>query len=217
MTKPGALQNFFLRIGGYCLLPLVAVLLAALLLTGCSSIQRDPPIQVWDDMKLQPKFHPQGENELPFLSYGRDARRPPEGTVAQGHMMEQTAYFTGMDGDLYVGKSPVTLTAAVLHQGQTKFNVYCQPCHDKTGSGVGIVPTRVPTWQPSNLTEDRVVQFADGDIFNVITNGRRSMPAYRFQIAIEDRWAIIAYVRALQRAAHATKADVPADHTAELQ
>jgi mono/diheme cytochrome c family protein len=82
---------------------------------------------------------------------------------------------------------------------------------------VGIVPTRVPTWQPSNLTEDRVVQFADGDIFNVITNGRRSMPAYRFQIAIEDRWAIIAYVRALQRAAHATKADVPADHTAELQ
>ena len=62
-----------------------------------------------------------------------------------------------------------------------------------------------------------MVQFADGDIFNVITNGRRSMPAYRFQIAVEDRWAIISYVRALQRAAHATKSDVPADHTAELQ
>ena len=88
---------------------------------------------------------------------------------------------------------------------------------DKTGSGQGIVPTRVPTWQPSNLTEDRLVQAADGDIFNVITNGRRSMPAYRFQVAVEDRWAIIAYVRALQRAAHGTKADVPADRTAELQ
>ncbi len=87
----------------------------------------------------------------------------------------------------------------------------------RPASGQGIVPTHVPTWQPSNLTEDRVVQFADGDIFNVITNGRRSMPAYRFQIAVEDRWAIIAYVRALQRAAHATKSDVPADHAAELQ
>ena len=211
-------DNAVMWIGGYCFLPLLAVVLAALLLTGCSSIQRDPPIQVWDDMKQQPRFHPQGENEVSALAADhRDARRPPEGTIARGHMMEQTAYFTGMEGDLYVGKSPVALTPALLQQGQTKFNTYCQPCHDKTGSGQGIVPTRVPTWQPSNLTEDRVVQFADGDIFNVISNGRRSMPAYRFQIAIEDRWAIIAYVRALQRAAHATKSDVPSDHTAELQ
>jgi mono/diheme cytochrome c family protein len=193
-----------------------AVVVAAFVLTGCSGVQRDPPIQVWDDMKQQPKFHPQGENDLPFLADKRDARRPPEGTVARGSTADESAFYTGMEGDLYVGKSPVALTPAVLHQGQLRFNTYCQPCHDKTGSGVGIVPTRVPTWQPSNLTEDRVVQFADGDIFNVITHGRRSMPSYRFQITVEDRWAIIAYVRALQRAAHATKADVPADHTAEL-
>jgi mono/diheme cytochrome c family protein len=192
--------------------------LAAVVLTGCSGVQRDPPVQVWDDMKQQPKFHPQGENDVPALAGDhRDARRPPEGTVARGHMMEETAYYTGMEGDLYVGKSPVPLTPALLHQGQTKFNIYCQPCHDKTGSGQGIVPTHIPTWQPSNLTEDRVVQFADGDIFNVITNGRRSMPAYRFQVTVEDRWAIIAYVRALQRAAHSTKTDVPTDHMAELQ
>ncbi len=210
-------QNPVMWIFGYSLLPLIAVVLSALLLTGCAGVQRDPPVQVWDDMKQQPKFHPQGANELPFLADARDARRPPEGTIARGHMAEQTAYFTGMDGDLYVGKSPVPLTAELLHQGQMRFNTYCQPCHDKTGSAQGIVPTRIPTWQPSNLTEDRVVQFADGDIFNVITNGRRSMPAYRFQIAVEDRWAIIAYVRVLQRAAHATKADVPADHTADLQ
>jgi hypothetical protein len=95
-----------------------AVALAAILLTGCSGVQRDPPIQVWDDMKQQPKFHPQGANDLPFLSDGRDARRPPEGTVARGHMVEQTAYFTGMEGELYVGKSPVPLTPALLHQGQ---------------------------------------------------------------------------------------------------
>lgn len=210
-------ENRVLWTGGYCLLPLIAVVLGIFALTGCSGVQRDPPLQVWWDMKQQEKFKPQGENDLPFFTDGRDARRPPEGTVARGHMADQTPYFTGMDGDLYVGKSPVPLTPAVLHQGQARFNIYCQPCHDKTGSGQGIVPTRVPTWQPSNLTEDRVVQFADGDIFNVITNGRRSMPAYRFQITVDDRWAIIAYVRALQRAAHATKADVPADHSAELQ
>jgi len=192
--------------------------LAVVVLSGCSGVQRDPPVQVWDDMKQQPKFHPQGENDVPALAGDhRDARRPPEGTVARGHMLEETAYYTGMEGELYVGKSPVALTPALLHQGQTKFNIYCQPCHDKTGSGQGIVPTHIPTWQPSNLTEDRVVQFADGDIFNVITHGRRSMPSYRFQIVIEDRWAIIAYVRALQRAAHSTKTDVPTDHLAELQ
>lgn len=209
------MKNRVLWFGGYCVLPLFVVILAALLLTGCSGVQREPPIQVWWDMKFQPKFHPQGETGL--FKDGMDARRPPEGTIARGHMADDTPYYTGMEGDLYVGKSPVPLTAALLHQGQTKFNIYCQPCHDKTGSGQGIVPTRVPTWQPSNLMEDRVVQFADGDIFNVITNGRRSMPAYRFQIAVEDRWAIIAYVRALQRAAHGTKADVPADHMADLQ
>jgi len=190
---------------------------AMLALAGCSREQRTPPLQVWDDMKQQPKFHPQGENDLEFLGDHRDARRPPEGTVARGHMAEQTAFYTGMEGDLYVGKSPVPLTPALLHQGQLRFNTYCQPCHDKTGSGLGIVPTRVPTWQPSNLTEPRLVQAADGDLLNVITNGRRSMPSYRFQITVEDRWAIIAYVRALQRAAHATKADVPAEHVADLQ
>ena len=83
--------------------------------------------------------------------------------------------------------------------------------------GKGTVPTRVPIWQPANLTEDRVVQFADGDIFNVITNGRRTMPPYQFQIVTEDRWAIIAYVRALQRAAHAKPEEVPADMRAALQ
>ena len=195
---------------------LAAPVLALAVLAGCSGTQRTPPIQVWWDMKQQDRFHPQGQNDLPFLKDGRDARRPPEGTVARGHLAEMTPYYTGMEGDLYVGKSPVPMTPALLKQGQMKFNTYCQPCHDKTGSGQGIVPAHIPTWQPSNLTEDRVVQFADGDIFNVITNGRRSMPAYRFQVAVEDRWAIIAYVRALQRAAHSTMADVPADKTSEL-
>jgi hypothetical protein len=209
------LKNRLWWVGGYCALPLACILVALLFLSGCATVQRTPPLEVWDDMKRQGKFMPQEENDL-FADH-RDSRRPPEGAVARGHLGEDVAYNTGMDGEMYVGKSPVPVTMELLHKGQLKFGTYCTPCHDRTGTGQGIVPTRVPTWQPSNLMEDRVVQFADGDIFNAITNGRRTMPAYKYQISVEDRWAIIAYVRVLQRAAHSSIDDVPADRRAELQ
>jgi mono/diheme cytochrome c family protein len=198
--------------------PAAAVLLTAIVfLTGCSQVQRTPPPEVWDDMKRQGRFMPQMETEMTdVFADGRMSRIPPEDTVARGHLTENTAYYTGMEGDLYVGRMPVTVNRALIAQGQTKFNIYCTPCHDRTGSGRGIVPTRVPLWQPSNLTEQRLVDAADGDLFNVITNGRRTMPAYRFQVPVEDRWAIISYVRVLQRAAHATAAEVPAEQAAEL-
>ena len=191
--------------------------LTLLLLTGCSSIQRDPPFELWDDMKRQGRFEPQHETSMYMFADHRQSRRPPEDTVARGHMTEDTPYFTGMDGDKYVGKNPVPVTMELLKKGQWRFTTYCTPCHDRQGFGLGIVPLHAPTWQPSNLMEDRVVEFADGDIFNVITNGRRSMPAYRFQIAVEDRWAIIAYVRTLQRATHSSVEDVPEAQRAELR
>jgi len=191
------------------------VVLGLLVLAGCSGIQRDPPIEVWDDMRRQEKFKPQTASSL--FADGRSTRVPPEGTVARGHLMEETPYNTGMEGALYLGKNPRPITAELLHQGQLRFNTYCSPCHDKTGSGRGIVPTRVPTWQPSNLMEDRLVEAADGDLFNVITNGRRSMPPYRFQVMVDDRWAIIAYVRLLQRAAHGGAADLTPEQRASLQ
>jgi hypothetical protein len=202
-------------IGGYCLLPIAAVILAALFLDGCSSIQRDPPPEVWWDMKRQGKFSAQHETEI-FADH-RDARRPPEGVVARENTEEDTPYYTGMDGDLYIGKSPVPLTMELLKQGQSRFNTYCTPCHDREGEGQGIVPVRTPTWQPSNLMDDRVVEFADGDIFNVITHGRRSMPSYKYQIVVQDRWAIIAYLRVLQRAHHASEQDVPDQEKTELR
>jgi hypothetical protein len=197
--------------------PLCCVVLATLLLSGCSSVQRTPPIEVWPDMKRQEKFKPQTETELDFFGDHRSSRRPPEGVVARGHMTEDTPYYTGMEGALYVGKNPVPITLALIKQGQSKFSIYCTPCHDRAATGQGIVPTHFPSWQPANLTEDKTVQLADGDIFNAITNGRRSMPAYRFQIAVEDRWAIVAYLRVLQRAAHGTIDDVPPDQRADLK
>ena len=190
-----------------------SLLVVALIgLAGCSSIQRDPPIQMLDDMKHQPKFKAQASIDGIFAD-GRSNRLEPEGTVARGGYREETTMNTGLSNGMYVGQNPLPVTLALLKQGQTKFNIYCAPCHDQTGMGHGVVPTRVPSWQPSNLTEDRVVQFADGDVFSVITNGRRTMPAYQYQVAIADRWAIVAYVRVLQRAAHGKPDDVPAGTT----
>jgi hypothetical protein len=191
----------------------LTVLISTLvLLVGCSSAQRDTPLQVWDDMKHQQKFKAQAP-VVGIFDDGRSNRLLPEDTVARDHYFDNSPYNTGLENGMYVGKSPVPVTLELLEQGQTKFNIYCSPCHDQTGMGHGIVPTHVPTWQPSNLTEDRVVQFADGDIFNVITNGRRTMPSYQYQVVIADRWAIVAYVRALQRAAHAKPDEVPAGTT----
>ena len=179
-----------------------------LVLAGCSSVQRDTPMQVWDDMKHQQKFKAQAP-VVGIFADGRSNRLLPEDTVVREAYRDNSPYNTGLENGMYVGKNPVPVTPALLEQGQTKFNIYCSPCHDQTGMGRGIIPAHVPIWQPSNLTDDRVVQFADGDIFNVITNGRRTMPPYRYHVVVADRWAIIAYVRALQRAAHGTPAEAP--------
>lgn len=194
---------------------LLVMTAAMLLLSACSGIQRDPPILIWWDMKRQAKFRTEGETGL--FADGRNTRTPPEDTIAQGYLFDETTYNTGMDGANYAGKSPVPPTPELLHQGQMRFNTYCVPCHDKAGDGRGIVPAHAPQWQPANLMDDRVVQLADGDIFNVITNGRRTMPPYKYQIVTSDRWAIIAYLRVLQRAGHGTLADVPEDQRAGLQ
>jgi mono/diheme cytochrome c family protein len=195
----------------------IAAVLLVGVLSGCSTIQRDPPFQLWDDMKHQPKFKAQSETEGNIFGEQRANRMPPADTVVRGHMHDDSAFFTGIENGMYAGKMPVAVTPELLKIGQAKFNVNCSPCHDQTGMGKGIVPTRVPAWQPANLTDDRIVQYPDGEIFDVISNGRRTMPAYRYYIVDADRWAIIAYVRALQRAAHSKIDEVPAEVRASLQ
>lgn len=190
----------------------------AILLTGCAAgKQANPPVHVFQDMERQEKYKPQSES--PLFADGRSNRPPVRGTVARGHLKDNDVLTTGFTpAGLYTGRNPVTIDAALLKTGQARFNTYCSPCHDQTGSGKGIVALRTPAWQPSNLQEDRVKNLADGDIFDTITNGRRSMPAYKYQIQAEkDRWAIVAYVRALQRASSGTTADVPENLKAGLK
>jgi Cytochrome C oxidase, cbb3-type, subunit III len=214
--RPVARGGWRLVAGGQWIAALAALLLAGAL-SGCSGIQRDPPFQLWDDMKHQPKFKAQSEMDGTLFADQRVTRMAPADTVVRGHMHDDSPFFTGIENGMYVGKMPVTVTPELLKRGQTEFNINCSPCHDQAGTGHGIVPTRVPVWQPANLTDDRIVQFPDGEIFNVISNGRRTMPAYRFYIVDADRWAIISYVRALQRAAHSTIDDVPPEARASLK
>lgn len=203
---------------GYCLAPLAAIVGGCLLLSGCGlGKQRNPPRHVFQDMEKQEKYKPQTES--PIFADRRASRRPPLGTVARGHLKDNEIVQTGFTpAGLYTGRNPFTIDAELLRTGQARFNVYCTPCHDRTGGGKGVVALRTPAWQPSVLTDERARGLADGDIYDTITNGRRSMPAYKYQVQSEkERWAIVAYVRALQRAAAGTVEDVPENLRAELK
>jgi mono/diheme cytochrome c family protein len=165
-------------------------------------------------MKRQPKYKSQHESE--FFPDTRTSRMPVDGTIARGQLVEDDTFVTGIENGLFTGKNPLPLTPETLALGQKRFTVYCTPCHDATGSGRGVVPIRT-NWLPTNLQEDRVRNMVDGEIFNVLYKGRRNMPSYRFQISTHDRWAIVYYVRALQRASRATVADVPSDRAADVK
>jgi mono/diheme cytochrome c family protein len=180
----------------------------ALALAGCmGQPSGDPPVHVITDMDWQPKYRPEAESA--FFANGMAMRTPVEGTVSQTAYNPDDPYYSGARDGALVAVAPVRLTEEVLTRGQERFNIYCTPCHDRTGSGQGTAVQRgFPL--PVNLASDRVRDMADGEIFQVISNGVRNMPAYRFQVPVEDRWAIITWVRVLERSQHATVADVPA-------
>jgi mono/diheme cytochrome c family protein len=195
----------------------LAAMIPLLALVGCDrTTTRNTPIEIIPDMQRQGKYKPQEVG--PFFADRRASRPPVPGTVAVGHLRDNDVYYTGMvAADTYAGKNPLPINKETLERGQERFNIYCTPCHDRTGSGHGIVPTRTPSWLPSNLLEDRIRKMSDGELFSIASNGRRSMPPYKFQVSENDRWAIVAYVRALHRATAATATDVPQDLRSELR
>lgn len=194
-----------------------AAAIAALMLigAGCGGIAtRQPPVEIFDDMRRQPKYKAQGSGL--FFPDGRASRDPVPGTVAVGHLREDTAFETGIEGGMYLGRNPLAIDAAVLARGRERYDIYCAACHDRIGDGRGIVSLRT-SWLPANLHDDRIRNMRDGELFNVATFGRRTMPGYRYQVSARDRWAIVAYVRALQRARRGTLADVPPELRPELR
>lgn len=158
------------------------------------------------DMHNQPKYR--GLRASAFFADGASARPTVEGTVARGTLQEDQAFFTGKIDKVDVKELPIPVDEHVLDRGEERFTIYCTPCHDATGSGRGMVVQRGYR-QPPSFHTDRLRQADAGHFFDVMTNGFGVMPDYKVQITPRDRWAIVAYIRALQLSQHAAAADVP--------
>lgn len=182
---------------------LLGLLLGLTLLWGCRQ-----------DMHDQARYEPLEKSD--FFEDGRASRPLVPGTVARGQLRTDTHMSAGkVDGQL-VETLPFPVTRALLERGQERYNIYCTPCHDRLGSGQGMIVRRGLRHPPS-LHIDRLREAPLGHFFDVMSNGFGAMADYAAQIPPQDRWAIAAYIRALQLSQHATLADVPADMQARLQ
>ena len=210
----------------YAYLVLLFVVVATLSIFGFrGSVFTRPPLEVFPDMDRQPKNKPQSESV--FFADQRADRPTPAGTVAFGRSVQaQEGKFLAADDHLYRGKNAdgtfargfpagTPLDARTLERGQLKFTIYCAPCHGAVGDGNGITKQYGMGATPSYHI-DRLRQMPEGEIFNTITNGKVNMLSYADKLEPADRWAVIAYVRALQRAQTGTPADVAPAHKSEL-
>lgn len=150
-----------------------------------------------------------------FFADGKSARELPKGTVPRGFLREDRLLYTGMSGDTTLTRAfPMPVTRQVLERGRERYGIYCTPCHDYVGNGRGMVVQR-GFKQPPSFHQDRLRDAPVGYVFDVITNGFATMSGYASQIPVEDRWAIVAYFRALQLSQNTRLADLsPADRTA---
>jgi mono/diheme cytochrome c family protein len=167
------------------------------------------------EMYDQPKYKPLGRND--FFADSRNERPLPDGTVARGFLRADSRYFRGTspDGKSLVTQFPIAVSPALLARGRERYDIYCAPCHDRTGGGRGMVVRRGYRPPPS-LHIDRLRDAPVGHFYDVVTNGFGAMPDYAAQIDVSDRWAIIAYIRALQLSQNAKLDDLPREERARL-
>jgi mono/diheme cytochrome c family protein len=178
----------------------IAAVVAAVFLTACrGQTSEDPPIHPNLNMDQQTRVEAQEYNE--FFTDNRAMRQPVEGTMARGGLRQDKAMFEGINEDSsFIEENPIEITKEFLIRGQTQYETYCTPCHGVTGDGQGIVVTgQYGLVPPPSYHIDRLRNQGDGYMYSVIANGIRTMRPYAHQIEVKDRWAIVAYVRALQR------------------
>lgn len=157
------------------------------------------------DMHVQPRENPLSKSD--FFPDHRSARPVVEGTVARGELHADRYLYTGKLGNNPGDYMPFAVTHDDLVRGQVRYNIYCAPCHSRVGDGNGYVPSRGFPRKPPSFHIDRLEKAPVGYLFGVITEGFGIMPDYASQIPAEDRWRIVAYLRALQLSQHATQAD----------
>lgn len=191
---------------------ILAFLLACALVVSIAglrgTISRKPPIEIFPDMDRQPKVRPQKPSA--FFANNHESRLPVEGTVSRGEHYLDNPLDTGMVTGTtnFVTVNPMKVTPQLMARGQERFQINCSPCHGLLADGNGITK-QFGMAVVANLHDPRIVQMTDGEIFNVITHGRNLMAPYGAQVVTEDRWAIIAYVRALQLSQLGNAQDLP--------
>ncbi len=165
------------------------------------------------DMHIQPKYLPYEPSD--FFADGRSERPQVPGTVARGELRTDELLYTGRINGVVADEFPFPITKADLERGQQRFNIYCTPCHDYTGSGNGTIVQRgFPA--PPSYHIDRLRQVPVGHFFEVISNGYGKMYSYAARVSPEDRWRIAAYIRVLQLSQHTTLRDVPDSERGKL-
>ena len=165
------------------------------------------------DMHDAPRYEPLEASE--FFASGGSARMLVANTVPRGHLREDELLYTGKVSGQFANMFPVPVTADVMARGQEQFNVFCSPCHGRTGVGNGMIVQR-GFRRPPSFHEQRLRDAPAGYFFDVMTNGFGAMQDYAAQVPVTERWAIAAYIRALQLSQGATVADVPADRRSDL-
>jgi mono/diheme cytochrome c family protein len=177
--------------------PLLVLGVLSLGLAGCSRL----------DMQDQPKYKPERPSD--FFADGRSERQPLPGTIARGALEEDTAFYVGTDDQGNdITAFPIAVDRAVILRGQQRYDIYCAPCHGRIGNGLGMIVRR-GFKQPPSYHIDRLRDAPVGHYFNVITNGYGAMLNYAQQLEPRDRWAVIAYIRALQYSENANINDLP--------
>jgi len=177
--------------------------LAIVLLAGCRQ-----------DMNNQPRYKPLAKSE--FFGDDRSARPQVPDTVARGELRTNELFYTGKIHGKVADVFPLPVSDTLLQRGREQYDIFCSPCHDRVGTGRGMIVQR-GFKEPKSFHIDRLRQAPVGYFFDVTTTGFGMMPSYATQISPEDRWAIVAYIRALQLSQHATTNDVPATIMGKLQ
>ena len=214
-------MRYFLLIFGVCVLAVVGVL------GKRGSHFRKPPLYIFPDMEWQLKLRPQKDNG--FFTNGLSSQLPVPGTIARSAPIQtvvgpvypyedapvNTGRITGTTN--FIENNPLPITSALLQRGQQRFNINCSPCHGATADSNGMPKKIGAMLVIANLHDKRIVEMTDGELFYVVTNGRNLMGGYGANVTVEERWAVIAYLRALQLARLGSIEDVPQEFRATLK
>jgi mono/diheme cytochrome c family protein len=212
----------------YSILVIVAMAAAAFTIVGIPGhLSRKPPLEVFPDMDRQAKLRP--EKPFDFFTNGLSSQLPPAGTIARSAPIQTAngAVYSFEDSPVNTGKisgttnfveiNPLVVNAALLARGREQFNIYCTPCHGALGDGNGITKKIGVMPAVANLHDKRIIEMTDGEIFNTITHGKGLMGAYGPVVTAQDRWAIIAYTRALQLSWLGSPDELSAEQRATLK